>query len=229
MSRMTVRRLLQTPDCPRNRPPDRPRPGGLTSPSLQPYRSYLEARWQDGCSNIAQLHREVEALGYQGSRSLLYRVLVPWRGPRPPPDPATGRRRRGRAPRVRRFNVRWLCLRPPHQLDQHEREALRDVLENDERLATGYQLLQRFRRLVAHKRSRDLSRWLEDAQASGLRPFMSLARGIQADLTAVMNGLSFDWSTGPVEGHVTRTKLYKRLGYGRASTRLLRRRIVAAG
>src|SRR5262249_39577797 len=81
-----------------NRPPERPRPGGLTSPSLQPYCRYLEARWQDGCSNIAQLHREVEALGYQGSRSLLYRVLVPWRGPRPPPDPATGRRRPRRAP-----------------------------------------------------------------------------------------------------------------------------------
>jgi transposase len=228
MSRMTVRRLLQTPDPPRNRPPERPRPGGLTSPSLEPYRSYLEARWQDGCSNIAQLHREVEALGYQGSRSLLYRVLVPWRGPRPPPDPATGRPRRGRAPRIRRFNVRWLCLRPPHQLDQHERDALQNVLENDDRIATGYQLLQRFRRLVVRKCARDLSQWLEDAHASGLRPFMSLARGIQSDLTAVLNGLTFDWSTGPVEGHVTRTKLYKRQGYGRASTHLLRRRIVAA-
>jgi transposase len=228
MSRMTVRRLLQTPDFPRNRPPDRPRPGGLTSPSLQPYRSYLEARWQDGCSNIAQLCREVEALGYQGSRSLLYRVLVPWRGPRPPPDPTTGRWRRGRAPRLRRFNVRWLCLRPPHQLDQHERDALHDVLDSDERLATGYQLLQRFRRLVVRKCARDLSQWLEDAEASGLRPFMSLARGIQADLTAVLNGLTFDWSTGPVEGHVTRTKLFKRQGYGRSSTHLLKRRIVLA-
>jgi transposase len=228
MSRMTVRRLLQTPDPPRNRPLERPRPGGLNSPSLQPYRNYLEARWQDGCSNIAQLCREVEALGYQGSRSLLYRVLVPWRGPRPPPDPATGRSRRGRAPRVRRFNVRWLCLRPPHQLDQHERDALHDVLENDERLATGYQLLQRFRRLVVRKCARDLSQWLDDAQSSGLRPFMSLARGIQSDLAAVLNGLTFDWSTGPVEGHVTRTKLYKRQGYGRASTRLLKRRIVSA-
>src|SRR4051794_6215323 len=48
ISRMTVRRLLQTPDPLRNHPPDQPRPGGLTSPSLQPYRSYLEARWKTG-------------------------------------------------------------------------------------------------------------------------------------------------------------------------------------
>ena len=73
------------------------------------------------------------------------------------------------------------------------------MLDDDERLATGYQLLQRFRRLVVRKKAQALAGWLEDAQASGLRPFMSLARGIQADLTAVLNGLRFDWSTGPVE------------------------------
>jgi transposase len=90
MSRMTVRRFIHTPEAPRNRSFERHRAGGLTSPSLIAYREYLEARWQAGCSNIAQLFREVEALGYHGSRSLLYRVLVPWRRPRPPPNPATG-------------------------------------------------------------------------------------------------------------------------------------------
>jgi transposase len=124
--------------------------------------------------------------------------------------------------------VRWLCLRPLQQLDQHEREALDDVLDNDEHLATGYQLLQRFRRLVVCKNAHDLGKWIEDAQASGLRQFASLAHGIQSDLTAALNGLRFDWSTGPVEGDVTRTKLFKRQGYGRASTCLLKRRIVNA-
>ncbi len=57
MSRMTVRRLIRTPELPRNRPFERPRPGGLNSPSVAPYRAYLEARWQAGCANIAQLFR----------------------------------------------------------------------------------------------------------------------------------------------------------------------------
>jgi transposase len=65
---------------------------------------------------------------------------------------------------------------------------------------------------------------LDDAVASELRPFASLARGIQADRAAVDAGLRLPWSTRPVEGHVTRLKLFKRQGYGRASTRLLRRR-----
>ena len=57
MSRGTVRRFVRRPEPPRNRPPARPRPGGLASPSLLLYRAYLEARWQDGCSNIARLFR----------------------------------------------------------------------------------------------------------------------------------------------------------------------------
>jgi transposase len=121
-----------------------------------------------------------------------------------------------------------LCLRPPDQLDEFERAALEDVLADDERIAAGYQLLQRFRRLVVHHCVRDLDAWLDDAAASGLGPFMSLARGIQADRAAVDAGLTLRWSTGPVEGHVTRVKLLKRQGYGRASTALLRRRVVSA-
>jgi transposase len=229
MSRGTVRRLLKTPDPPRNRPPERPRPGGLTSPSLLPFRGYLEARWQDGCSNIAQLKRELDAQGYCGSYSLLMQALLPWRGSRPPPDPVTGRRpRRRAAPRTKRFNVRWLCLRPPQQLDEHEREALRHTLAADERVARGYDLLQRFRRLVARHSVRELDGWLEDSAASGLPPFVSLVRGIRTDRDAVNAGLTLPWSTGPVEGHVTRVKLIKRSGYGRQSTPLLRRRVVSA-
>ena len=124
--------------------------------------------------------------------------------------------------------MRWLCLRPPDQLDQVERAALQEILDDDERLATGYHLLQRFRRLIARRSVRDLDQWLADATASELRPFASLAHGIQADRAAVINGLTLPWSTGPVEGTVTRVKLIKRQGYGRASTRLLRRRIISA-
>ena len=234
IARMTVQRLLNTPrpstaDLTESCPPEPSPPGGLSSPSLLPYLAYLQARWQAGCSNILQLHREIAKLGYTGSRSLMYRALVPWRGPRPPPEVGVGSRRRGGRPqRVKRFSLRWLCLRPPHQLDREEQGALQIALEEDERLAVGYRLLQRFRRLIAPRGVRDLDTWLNDAIASELAPFVSLAHGIQGDRAAVDAGLTLPWSTGPVEGHVTRAKLFKRQGYGRAKTGLLRRRIVSA-
>jgi transposase len=226
MHRRTVRRYLATPAPPRNQPRERPKPSGLSSPTLQPFVEYLQGRWQDGCTNVAQLKRELDAQGYGGSYSLLMQALCPWRGPRPPPEPGRGRRR-GR-PRVKRVNVRWLCLRPPDQLDKDERNALEEILAEDERLKAGYTLLQRFRRLIARRSLRNLDGWLADAVSSGLHPFVSLAHGIQADYAAVVNGLKLPWSTGPVEGTVTKVKLLKRQGYGRASTRLLRRRVISA-
>jgi transposase len=202
MHRRTVRRYLATPVPPRNRPREQPKPSGLSSPTLRPFVGYLQGRWQAGCTNVAQLKRELEAQGYRGSYSLLMQAIQPWRGLRPPPELGRGRRR-GRQ-RVKRVNVRWLCLRPPDQLDDDERTALDEILSDDERLNAGYELLQRFRRLIARRSVRDLDQWLADAGSSGLRPFISLAHGIQADYAAVLNGLKLAWSTGPVEGTVTR-------------------------
>ena len=103
-----------------------------------------------------------------------------------------------------------------------------EILLEDERLNAGYTLLQRFRRLIVRRSVRGLDQWLKDAGSSGLRPFVSLAHGIQSDYAAVVNGLKLPWSTGPVEGTATKVKLIKRTGYGRASTQLLRRRLISA-
>jgi transposase len=219
ISRVTVRRLIDTPIPPRNRTVH-PRPGGLSSPSLQPYVSYLQDRWQQGCHNITQLFREIGEKGYSGSRSLLYTALHGWREPRPPPKE---RQRR----KSRRFSVRWLCLRPPDQLNSDESLVLQQVLE-DARLATGYDLLQRFRALIAERDVAALDTWLRDAQESNLAPFVSMANGITNDRAAVEAALTMPWSTSMVEGHIHRVKLIKRQGYGRSSLALLRRRILAA-
>jgi transposase len=161
----------------------------LSSPTLQPFVAYLQGRWQAGCTNVAQLKRELDAQGYHGSYSLLMQALSPWRDPRPPPNP-TSRRRCGR-PRVKRVNVRWLCLRPPEQLEPYECDALHDILNDDERLAAGYELLQRFRRLIARRSVRDLIRWLADSAESGLR-----ARGAGARCRSVTQR----WAPGEQKG-----------------------------
>jgi transposase len=223
MHRSTVHRLLETPDPPRNRPRSPPL-SGLRSPSLQPYMAYLQGRWQAGCTNISQLFRELVAQGYNGSRSLLYQALQPWRGPRPA-SASDGRRGQ---PRVRRRSLRWLCLRPPDQLSTEERAALDQVLAEDTHLAQGYDLLQRFRTLVATRDVAALDRWLTDAHSSALPSFVTLATGIQRDRAAVEAALTLPWSTGMVEGHVHRVKLIKRQGYGRATLDLLRRHVLAA-
>jgi transposase len=214
--RKTIRRYLARPAPPPAPYVVSPRPGGLRSPTLQPYLSYLQDRWQAGCTNVSQLFRELVAQGYPGSCSLLREALRPWRPPR-----SSARQRR-------RLRVRWLCLRPPQQLSSEEQRALAHVLAADADLARGHELLHRFRTLVQARDVAALETWLADAQASHLPPFISLANGLVSDRAAVEAALTLAWSNGPVEGHVHRVKLIKRQGYGRAKLPLLRRRVLAS-
>lgn len=93
-------------------------------------------------------------------------------------------------------------------------------------LATAYELLQWFRRLLHEHQTDELDRWLKAAANSGLAPFERLARTLMADRAAVRAAVELEWSTGRVEGNITRVKLLKRLGYGRASLPLLRARVI---
>jgi transposase len=55
---------------------------------------------------------------------------------------------------------------------------------------------------------------------------VQFAPGLKCDHEAVKPGLSLEWSSGKIEGQITRLKLIKCLGYGRASLDLLKKRIL---
>jgi transposase len=67
--------------------------------------------------------------------------------------------------------------------------------------------------------------WLAEAASSELRRF---AAGLHQYEAAVRAALTLPWSSGQVEGQVTRLKLVKRQGYGRAKLDLLRARLLRA-
>lgn len=52
------------------------------------------------------------------------------------------------------------------------------------------------------------------------------ARAIRRDVEAVRNALTEGWSNGQIQGQINRLKILKRAMYGRASTELLRARML---
>ena len=147
-------------------------------------------------------------MGFAGSRCLLSQAVQAWRGPKLP----TAERRKLRR-MTRRLWLRWLCLRPPEQLKPEQRELLDRLLAQEPDLALGYELLQRFRGVIASRDVAELDRWLDDAKSSELPTLAALANGLEADRAAVEAALELPRSTGPVEGQITRVKLTKRQGY----------------
>jgi transposase len=82
--------------------------------------------------------------------------------------------------------------------------------------------------LVRERRGHELDEWSAAVLAIGPPELRGFSRNLHRDWLAVQSGLTVNWSSGPVEGHINRVKLIKRQMFGRAKFDLLRRRVLLA-
>lgn len=221
MGRRTVRNFLRAESFPE-------RTSGASRPTLlTPHLSYLRERWEAGCTNGAQLFRELQAHGYKGSRSYLSQWVAVERKklPHPPQKASTlAHPVSMRPPSLRQ--VVWQLIRPAEQLSAAEKETISRWCQACPQVALGQGLSQSFTRMAKGDRSIKLAEWLEAAENSGIVEFKGLAQSIRRDQDAVEQAFVSEWSSGQVEGHNHRLKLLKRQMYGKASFELLRRRVL---
>jgi transposase len=247
MSRQTVETYLKAEAFP-ERSPVLPRPE-----ILDPYKSYIEWRWEKVQPTVPQLYHELKAQGYEGSAGSVRRYLAGkrpypyYRGGRGQPKPGVAegaiedwlavvypRRYQklvGKPASKAKLSARqvgWYFMSQVEQLTETEQQVVRELSEKDEQLATTYRLVQQFIAMVRNKQADQLEGWLALARESKLLELVSFARGLEQDKAAVVAGLSMPYSQGPVEGHVNRLKNIKRSMYGRAGFDLLRMRVLAA-
>ncbi|MFB6833386.1 transposase [Streptomyces hydrogenans] len=128
-------------------------------------------------------------------------------------------------PSPRRITA-WIMRRPDTLTGSH-REQLDRILDACLDLATARELAHEFSTIARERRGHDLTHWVARVLGQGPRPVQGFAAFLQNDWDAVVNGLMLHWSSGAVEGQVTRIKLIKRRSYGRASFALLRTLVLA--
>lgn len=210
LDRKAIRKYIQSSNIPK-RAERRP-----VARNLDPFTDYLGDRWRSGCHNARTLFHEIRQLGYTGSESMVRHTLRPWR------EKAPGETQATRTGRYKWKAVRWAVLCPPEGLRQDQRQCLQEFFALHPSLTRVHELRQRFRQILRD----ELDHWLRDAAASGFAPFERRAKTLTADREAVLAAVELPWSTGRVEGIITRLKFVKRLGYGRASIPLLRARLI---
>ncbi|MFD7261679.1 transposase [Streptomyces sp. NPDC059874] len=108
-------------------------------------------------------------------------------------------------------------MRRPDTLTDSQREQLNRILYAGPNLATARELAHEFSAIARERRGHDLTHWMTRALGQKPPPIQGFAAFLQNDWDAVINGLTLSWSSGAVEGQVTRIKLIKRRSYGRAS------------
>ncbi len=102
------------------------------------------------------------------------------------------------------------------------------LLEAAPDLQTGLTVVEAFRQLVRTRDRAALAPWLQTAEASPVPELRGFAGSLRRDLAAVEAALTYPWSSGQVEGQVTKIKAVKRQMYGRAKFDLLRKRVLLA-
>jgi transposase len=191
---------------------------------LDPDEPHLRRRWAEGCRNALRLWREIRGRGYTGTSRQVSRRAEE-RRERDPSAPKMGRPRMTSEPlgaepeprSARRPSVpqlAWLLVRDPGGLDDDDRALLGRLQAACPPAAAAYPLLQAITRIIkeqAHEEQahEQLDAWLDAATASGLPDLVTFADGLRRERPELLAALSRPWSTGPVEGHITRLKLIK--------------------
>jgi transposase len=222
IARMTVSKYL------REGPPQRKRHSIHGKQRvLEPYEPFLLQRWGEGCRMATVLWREIRAQGFAHSVSNVQRFVAQLRRAGPP---ATGRPRtaltkpHGPPPRL----VASLVLRRPERRTDEQRTYLKLVAAEDPAIATAVDVAEDFLVMLRRREGDRLEAWLAAAEASGVDDLKRFAGKLRTDLAAVQAGLTLRHSNGQTEGHVTKLKLVKCQGYGRAKIDLLRKRLLRA-
>ena len=113
-------------------------------------------------------------------------------------------------------------------MEAEEEETLALLRSLHAEVDQAYELVQQFTQMLRERRGMRLDTWLAQANQSNIPELRSFAAGVEKDKEAVKAGLTWWINNGMVEGHVTKLKLIKRQGYGRAGFPLLRKRVLHA-
>lgn len=204
---------------------------------LSPFEPLLQERWLAGEQTTPALWHSLQAAGYTGSIHTV-RIWVQRRRIQPAPHTHPAYRAKysvepdkiaAQAAAQRRLpgarQLVWLLLNDRDTLNDEE-EQLLGVLLEEPSVATAYELGQRFLGLVRQRQVSEFATWVADCQTSEVADLKNFAAGLLQDEAAVRAALTLPWSSGQVEGQITRLKLLKRQMYGRASFALLRQRVL---
>lgn len=214
-----VRKFVRSPSFPEWGKPAR------TRSAIDPYRAYLQERWQQGCRETGPLWHELQARGFSGSRMMVYRWVQLQRDL---PVPAQRQNRANKTPQsMAPRHLAWLFLRDPQRLEKQEKQTL-SLIQRSQQVEIAYGLVQQFVTLFKERNAQPLDTWLLDCQMSGISDLVTFAQGLEKEGLALHAAFTLPYSNGPVEGKINKLKYIKRSMYGRSGFSLLRQKVLKA-
>ncbi len=198
--------------------------------AIAPYEGHILKRWEQGCRNATQIHKEISEQGYPGAYQNVVRITrylkEQERLAKPMPD---------RPPGISASHAAGILVKRPENRSEEETRTLKRlkaVHRVTERCCT---LFEQFAGILRDKDQRSkeparsrLEEWTGRAKASGVVELRAFAVKLLQDTEAVVAAMVLPYSQGQTEGWVNKLKLVKRSMYGRGKFDLLRQRVLYA-
>ena len=180
---------------------------GCGSALLEVYLPWLDAQWAAGARNSAALWRQLKLQGFRGSRRADRIELE----------------RLQRVPSAR--TLARLLTTARDSLSRPQTVTIAAIEAGVPALVEAREIIAAFQVMVRERAHASLDPWITKARTSLVGSF---ANGIGKHHGAVLSAITSSWSSGQVEGQITRLKLVKRQMYGRAKLHLLEAHLVPA-
>ena len=125
---------------------------------------------------------------------------------------------------------KYLLLKDSRKLTIEDRIQLENLFRISEPLRKAYELKQQFETVKASKNreeaARRLSKWIFNAQQSGLKDFIKVSFTYQNWSKEILNSFEYPYTNGYIEGCNNRIKVLKRVSFGMPRFARFRRRIM---
>jgi transposase len=186
--------------------------------SLAPWLPRLQAMWEGGGRNAAELWRRLREEGFGGC----LRIVTEWATRRRLAEQPDGGAS-GRVPPAR--TIARAVLADRDRLSRAEAVMVATVQTAVPALVAARNLVERFHHMLRARTPAALPVWINDTKDALLASF---GCGIANDAAAVRAALTEPWSNGMTEGSIAKLKLVRRQMYGRGKLDLLRARLIVA-
>ena len=166
---------------------------------------------------VYEIYDEIKAKGYKGKTSLFTSRL---RGIR--------QETRMNIKYLKRSKIKKLLFNDLEEIkDENLKKDLKEYLDTNEEFNKIINCIREFKEVIFSKKIRKLSYWIKRAKKINVKELNSFITLIESDLEAVKNAIRYDYSNGLTEGFNNKTKVIKRVMYGRCSFSLLRLKILS--
>jgi transposase len=184
--------------------------------TLDTHLPFLDAQWDKGCRNGAELWRRLKVQGFKVSLRVVSEWAARRRRAEKAPDPC-----QQKVPSARK--IARLMTTARNHLSKADAIIVAAIETGVPALAETRRLVDRFHTMIRKKTGTHLDPWIGEASTSLIASF---AASIKRDKAAVSAAITEPWSNGQTEGQITKLKLVKRQMYGRAKLDLLEARLL---